>query len=199
MWARLKRQNFAGSKVLSLPPEDLALILCVHGAKHCFARLEWICDVAELIRSHQEIDWARVIRQARKQGSERMVLLGLFLAMALLGAKLPEAVRQRVESDSLVRALASQVREALFREPGSAPGAFEDNAYRIMMRERWWDRLRLGFYYSLHYLRTRLTPNERDRAVLPLPDFLSFLYYMIRPVRLTAKCGMDFLKSLKSS
>jgi hypothetical protein len=35
-------------------PEDMLLFLCVHGGKHQWTRLAWICDVAEFIREAQE-------------------------------------------------------------------------------------------------------------------------------------------------
>lgn len=85
----------AGETVLSFHPEDLLLILCVHGAKHYWARLNWICDIAELIRGHQGIHWERVMEQAVRLRSERILFLGLLLAGNLLGAALPENILQR--------------------------------------------------------------------------------------------------------
>ncbi|HEU4772572.1 MAG TPA: nucleotidyltransferase family protein, partial [Candidatus Udaeobacter sp.] len=47
LWNRLTRTSFCGRDVLSLSPEDSLLVLCIHGSKHCWERLAWICDVAE--------------------------------------------------------------------------------------------------------------------------------------------------------
>src|SRR3712207_8653927 len=37
------------------------LILCVHGTKHIWGRLSWICDVAELLRTQPDMDWEYVL------------------------------------------------------------------------------------------------------------------------------------------
>ena len=36
-------------------------------------------------------------------------------------------------------------------------------------------------------IRVALTPSSTDRAWLPLPPFLYFLYYLLRPLRLVQK------------
>ena len=40
--------------VPGLAPEILLIILCVHGSKHAWELLKWVCDVAELVRSHPD-------------------------------------------------------------------------------------------------------------------------------------------------
>jgi hypothetical protein len=65
------------------------------------------------------------------------------------------------------------------------------------MRERLRDRVPYLLYHLPGYL---LTPNEKDRAFLPLPTSLSFLYYLIRPIRLVSVHGpMLLFKALLSS
>src|SRR5215204_537674 len=72
LWKRVEPRRLAGEEVLTFSPEDLLLILCVHGAKHCWRVLEWICGVAELIRTNESLKWTQVIDQAKGTGSERM-------------------------------------------------------------------------------------------------------------------------------
>jgi hypothetical protein len=73
------------------------VILCVHGTKHVWERLGWICDVAELIRAHPAMDWQRVMALAKSSKSLRMVQLGLFLAHTVLQAELPEHVWKKLK------------------------------------------------------------------------------------------------------
>jgi hypothetical protein len=197
LWERLERISIAGKDVLSIPSEDLLLILCVHGAKHCFGRLEWICDIAELVHAHQDLDWLRTIEQARALGSERMLLLGLFLANDLLQAPLPREIQQRIEADSNVKLLGEQTRKLLLLKTTGMPSSYEANSYRLKLRERRQDKLRLGFHYFSRYLRTSVSPNGRDMALLPLPGPLSFLYYVLRPIRLITKFGLKLLRDLR--
>ena len=50
LWRSLHRTRIAGREVPSLSPEVLLLFLCVHGAKHLWSRLQWLGDVARLVR-----------------------------------------------------------------------------------------------------------------------------------------------------
>jgi hypothetical protein len=68
LWSRLDRISLGGSDVCTFSPEDLLLILCVQGFKDAWKRLKHICDVAEVIRVHQDIDWDRVVEQADASG-----------------------------------------------------------------------------------------------------------------------------------
>ena len=67
------------------------MFLCAHGAKHLWARLGWLCDLARLIQMEQGIDWSEVFDQTRRSHTTRMILLGLLLADNLLGVELPAA------------------------------------------------------------------------------------------------------------
>jgi len=62
----------------------------VHGTKHRWERLRWICDVAELIRVREDVKWETLMRVAESLGSRHMLSLGLYLAHDVLGAPLPE-------------------------------------------------------------------------------------------------------------
>ena len=89
LWARLDQVSMYDTTVRTLAPEDLLLMLCAHGAKHLWEKLGWICDIAELVRTHRGMDWDRVAAQARELRSERILGLGLLLASDLLGADVP--------------------------------------------------------------------------------------------------------------
>lgn len=190
LWERLEPISLAATTVLNLPPEDLLLLLCMHGCKHLWERLRWICDVAEFIRVHQEIDWERVMDQAGSMGSERMLRLGLFLAHDLLGATLSDPVLRRVQADPVVKSVAGEVRPKLFADIPERPGDVERLIFYFRMRKGWRDRLGYSSGYLVQYLRIALVPSAKDRALLPLPAFLSFLYYLVRPIRMVGKYGL---------
>ncbi len=191
LWQRLDAVTVAGRPVPHFDPEDLLLILCVHGAKHLWQRLQWICDLAELCRIHRELDWPRLLDRAGRIGGRRMVALGLLLAHEVLGAELPENVLAGVRRDRAVGALAADVRSWLFRRR-RVEGTLEQSLFYLKMRERPRDKAR----YALHLARARLRPTARDRAWLPLPPALSCLYYGLRPIRLAVQHGPMLLRSL---
>ena len=186
-WQTDQRLSVSNHNLRTLPPEDLVLPLCVHGAKHCWERLGWICDLAELMRANTEIDWRQLLEEAGKTDSDRMVLLGLYLASDLLGAPLPEEVSRRAQSDRQVQSLARHVYATLFGKAMNQNRLNYELFYlRAMKRQR--DRVR-------HFL-DHLAPTPLEWDLLPLPPSLSFLHYLLRPIRLAGKHGLKLMNRL---
>jgi hypothetical protein len=184
LWERRQALPLPGAAVATphLSPEDLLLILCVHGTKHLWTRLAWICDVAETVRAYPDLNWERVFRMARETDSERMLHLGLHLANDLLASALPDPIASRLSADPTTSALARQVQVWLFRD--TAPTLREEFRFHRQIRKQLRSRLSYYRHYFRVGARTVLTPNEKDRAGLSLPPFLSFMYYLLRPIRL---------------
>ena len=181
LWEDTETISLAGREIRTLSQENLLLFLCVHGGKHGWERLGWVCDIAEIIRSRKGMDWKQVIKQAGALRSERMLFLGLYLASDLLEAPLPEEIRARAHSDAAVKSLAAQVRERLFREV-PLPGVFESWRFQVRIRDRLWDGCRYCFGLVM-------TPTGLELTLIPLPAVLFPLYYVLRPMRLALKHG----------
>jgi hypothetical protein len=184
LWERRQALPLPGAAVATphLSPEDLLLILCVHGTKHLWTRLAWICDVAETVRAYPDLNWERVFRMARETDSERMLHLGLHLANDLLASALPDPIASRLSAEPATSALARQVQGWLYRD--TAPTLREEFRFHRQIRKQLRSRLSYYRHYFRVGARTVLTPNEKDRAELSLPPFLSFMYYLLRPIRL---------------
>ncbi|MGH9602842.1 MAG: nucleotidyltransferase domain-containing protein, partial [Terriglobales bacterium] len=91
--------------VPSLSPEDLLLVLCVHGAKHAWERAAWIVDVAELLRVYPALDFTYVAQQASAARARRHLRVGLGLAHQLLEVQLPPEFAREIEQDAMARSL----------------------------------------------------------------------------------------------
>jgi hypothetical protein len=184
VWSRLVRVKLAGREAECLAPEDLLISLCVHGTKHLWERLAWICDVAELLKSQPRLDWAAVRGRARAAGTERMLLLGLRLARGLLDAPLPDEIERRAAAEPSLERLAETVTARLFEGPGHGPpGLLSSISFNLLARRGLAERVRyFGFIF---------TPTDGDLAVLTLPGPLSFVYYLLRPFRLLLKGGPE--------
>jgi len=186
LWERLEPVSLAGTTVFNFSPEDLLLILCMHGAAHRWERLGWICDVAQLISVHQRLNWEWVMEQAKTLNSVRVIFLGLFLVNDLFGTLLPEEVLLLMQTDPVAKALATQVQKRLFYNSDETSSLFERSLFHIKMRERLQERIKYCLFV--------MTPNVRDLLFVPLPIYLSFLYYLVRPIRLFGKYGLSSLK-----
>lgn len=186
LWQRLETITIGRKELLMLSAEDLVMVLCLHGFTHFWERLGWICDVAGLIDRRRDIDWPLLLDNAARQGSRRVLSLGLILASELLEAPLPPEVWRTVRADPVVRTLAEQVQQRLFAQDTAASGVFEEARIQLRMRERKRDKVR-------SFLRLALTPRVYDWMILPLPGWLFFLYYLLRPLRLAGKYGAKLL------
>jgi hypothetical protein len=183
LWQRTQWIELEGQRVPALGDEDLLLALCVHGSKHTWSQLSWICDVAELIHARPGLDWRAMVERSRRLEAERMLALGLHLADSLLGAQLPPQAVTLVDSDREIEGLAQDVARKLFVETRRLAASQQSlllKDFHLRLRESRWRRLR-------HLARTALIPTHEDWAALALPRSLSFLYYLTRPLRLTAK------------
>ncbi len=179
LWKNAQLKPFANKMILTLPPEDLILILCSQGAKDCWIQLNRICDIAELIRTSGDIDWQLVYDRASQLRMTRILLLGLLLVHDLLEVELPKTILQKIQANPLLHSLASQIYTQLFSQTESyiQNWKVESSFFHLKMIQHPWDKVRYCFEHLL-------VPTIADRVFVPLPQFLSFLYYLLRPIRL---------------
>jgi hypothetical protein len=175
-----------GKEVTALSGEDLLLVLCAHGAKHLWMALGWICDVAELLRVHRVMNWSAVLEESRFLRCERILFLGLLLAQELLEAPVPDELVSRARLDPAIQALKAQVYRQTFRAQDSGPWGVRNALFHLRARER----LRDGLRYALSLA---FTPTVADWTALNVPASLSFVHYLVRPLRLAGKYGESLL------
>lgn len=177
LWRRSVELPMAGRSVPALRPDDLLLVLALHGTKHAWERLAWICDVAELLRIEPDLDWDAVLAESDRMRCERALHLALALARELLAAPLPRSIALRLAADPALPGLLGHVRDRLFVPPRSGAGTF---GFHLATRSTAGAKaaLVLGSLTAL---------NQRDLQVVSLPDAALPLYFLVRPVRLAGK------------
>jgi len=169
---RYERRSFLGREILALAPADLLLVLCAHGAKHAWSEPHLVRDLARLLEiSAHGLSWSDLLRHAAAIGARRILLLGLYLA-AREDAPVPAEILSQAQADKAVVHLAGRVRI----------GNPESHRFFLETRERLRDKLACA-------ARLALTPTEQDYSLLPLPAFLSPLYYPLHAVRVAGKYG----------
>jgi len=183
--ARLTPVSLTGSSVLSFLPEVMLLILCVHGSKHRWTRLQWVCDVAELIRAHPQMDWEIVLGLASRLGGQRMLTLGIVLAHDLIGTILRAEELKRFTQDKVAESLVRELRPQLFLEGEGVHDSGEPSAFYLKLRERWWDKTKYAMYLCVNR-----KPVAKARGSWPLPVSLTCLYYLLWPILLVGKYGL---------
>ena len=177
LWKDLSTIKLNGRAVKTLATEDLLFALCVHGSRHLWQRLAWICDIDRLIRINPTIDWSALTERAKRANAARMFLLGPALAARLFGTDLPEAIVKEIAGDERIGGLCDEIRARLFDGPEqSALPLFTVIRFNLLIRSGWRSRIRYG--------RFLFAPTDSDLEAVRLSSGFHFMYYVLRPFRL---------------
>jgi hypothetical protein len=182
LWTRVRTFRLAEQSAFTLSPEDLLLTLCVYSTKMHWRRLRRICDVAELIRAHPDLDWDAILTRAHAHGVTRMLFVGLNLARELLECEIPEAVEKPALGDAKAGALTGRARKWMLASLPLVIPPTESTRFVLDSLERVRDKLR-------YLLRLAFVPTDEDWARQPLPTFLIPLYAILRPFALLKRSG----------
>lgn len=166
-----------GMSVPTLSHEDTLLFLCLHGAKHGWERLSWICDLGWLLHRHPEIDWDQVLVGARHCRSERILRLALILATKVTRVDLPPEIQRFMLSDARAASLASEIIVPIF-EGKQSPAA----TARLIVA------MQPSLARKLHTTwLIATTPSAADWLAFRHLPFPPYTYPFFRPLRLLGR------------
>ncbi|HEU0298254.1 MAG TPA: nucleotidyltransferase family protein [Longimicrobium sp.] len=177
--ARARPVPIGGGEVAAPADDDLFLALCLHGAKHRWARLEWLAAAAALAR-RAELDLDGALDRATGIGARRTVLLALLLFRDALGMPPTESIDRTLAADPPLAELAAEARGLWLRADADEYDAPGKVRFNFRLRDGAADRVR----YAARWL---FTPTPEDWAWLALPDALAPLHRLLRPLRLAAR------------
>jgi hypothetical protein len=181
LFGRLVDVELDGREIAAPAIEDHLILICIHGAKHFWARLMWIADVAALIARHPEMDWASALQAARDVGAETMLHGGLLLATNVLQVDLPSEVLAEAKASGAACALTAQAARWLPTAGETPPGLVERGLFRMRMR----GGVAPGASYLLRLL---FSPTEEDWDANAKQE-RRFADVVKRPFRLAKKHG----------
>lgn len=190
IWSRLETMTFEGTTIHSFSPEDLVLALCAHGAKHYWAQMKYLSDLAGLIERYQ-IDWDQVNTIAVETGLKRILNVSLLLIHDLLDVRIPEQFISEIKTDGTTRKLALDLTERLFAKADTKNAVFE-SLFWLRTRERLKDKARYLFLLVME-------PTKEDMDIISLPNHLFSLYRIIRPARLFYQYGLKKRRDERSA
>ena len=166
--------SLADYQLPQFAPEVMVLYLCFHGSKHCWQSLKWVCDLAEFIGSHPDLDWQQIEKQARQLKLNTMFHLGLLLAHNFYQAPIPPSLIAKSEKNHQANMLFTQVRKLIFNRRFTQ---WEDYVFIFNLTDSWQGKIK--FLSGLLF-----TPTEKELEAVKLPRWLFPLYRIIRPYRL---------------
>src|ERR1035437_5074663 len=187
VWNGIKPCVIFDREVWSFSSQDMFVFLAVHGGKHGWSSLKWLCDLAEFVRSNPELNWPGLFKRAEALGAARTCRLGIYLAAELLQAEVPSSVVCAAREDAQVRDLAQDVRKRM-QEPRNLD-SIEGQIFNLRLKERFHDKVRYVF------LQCTRCSGEEERF-LSLPSILSFMYIFVRPIWLLRRYGFSVLKRM---
>ncbi len=181
----------AGRHARTLAAPDLLVVLCVQLAKDAGEERDGpplikVCDIAELMRSHPQLDWHATVRIARDEGVLRVLCLGVAVAAKLLGTRIPEEIERLIRDVPDLDALVRHVEERVFDEGHrryTRPELLDRLTWNAAIRERFRDRNRT----VIALMQDVFVPNDPEYALVRLPRSLFPLYRLVRPARLAWK------------
>lgn len=181
-WDCSRPADFLGAPMRIFAPEDELFMLLLHGSKHLWSDLIWLCDLAAFLRAHPAIDWRAVYDRADAVRARRFIALGILMASDLLDLPFPSAAIDSARADRAMSRLAADLIAHYF-DPRPAPPRLTLTEFRRQLRLR----ARRDRPALIGYQLAIWQPSPADRAFLPLPPRLHFLYNVLRPLRLALK------------
>lgn len=174
VWERRTTVALGGHRVPALAPEDMLLLLCVHGSKHRWSALKWLVDLVQYASS-RTIEWEAVLHRADQIGARRMLGLSFLLAERLLEYPVPAPIEPIARADRGLGVLVRQVSASLASV--SAPSVRDTTLFRFRMGDRRLQRWRYLWDVAMR-------PTQAELNTLRLPALLAGLYWLYRPLRL---------------
>jgi hypothetical protein len=165
-----------GIRLPTLAQDELFAYLCVHGATHAWSRMKWIADVAGLLKDHDAAGLERLYRRSLELGVGRCSAQALLLCQELFGLELPEHLATELRTDAATKRL---VRIALAAMGGrNAETELDDTVLGTVPIHLSHFLLAPGWRYAASEVR-RKSLSHHDRATIPLPRPLHFLYPLL--------------------
>jgi hypothetical protein len=163
LWRRVRRETIGGFTLPMLPPDDMLIILLMHGAKHMWGSLHWLYDLSAFVQRHPDFDWSALLAETARRGVKRLTLVSFVTAEQVLGLPLPAALEQAVDADPVARAMARFNADLLFDPtPLDTPsGQLRFVLYQLLMREF----LPEQAAYLIYTLRHRRSPATRTLLI----------------------------------
>lgn len=164
----------------TIEDEMLLVYLCLHGSKHMWERIEWICDIDRLVRN-RVYDWEKIDKYSNSIDLSNGIFLGFALARRMFDTPIPKELNCYLNTP-VIDNLIMQVMESMERYD------FEENFTRnktiffFQMQLYTKRREKIKFFLNVIF-----NISEEDCQTFYLKDEQKWLYLFLRPYRLMKK------------
>ena len=196
-WNRLEPITIAGQEILTLSPHDLLLYLCMNALKDDWVILRYACDISGLIQSHPNLNWQKLQDESHNLKIDRIFHMSLLIVHQLLDTPIPNRVLQSAQQDYWAQLSANWIYRKYRGQLGqSKPIFFSGFLLKLIALKYGRDRLLYLSGIVTRFSKLAFVINYRDTNFIKLPSSLSFLYYIVRPIRFVVEHKMNLFKLL---
>jgi Uncharacterised nucleotidyltransferase len=193
LWDRCQNVVLQGMTFPNLSSEDLLTVLCLDLAKDIAQvrnlRLIKVIDIVELLSRDPNISWDRLLDRLTRTGARGVVSLGVQTADFICGIEMPVKARKTIYAHTSLQPIVESTRKSVFSaDPESVEIFRQPHLNREMftvvkLRERLSDKIMVLF----RFMKPVVLRIDKEREIIYLPPVFYFVYYLIRPIRLTTK------------
>ncbi|SDO00269.1 nucleotidyltransferase domain-containing protein [Alkalicoccus daliensis] len=174
LWKERRYVDFGQSNIPVMGTEHLFAFLAVHGARHGWSRLRWLCDMNELLK--QDIHWAKL---EEILGDQKLIAgTALALCQQLFHRQLPEETASWMQSEKVMKI----TENTMFYLSRKVELHAEVVPEYVSKYHRKYLFSLLSVRRKLLFVSSFLYPYPEDVAILKMPKSLYFLYIPIRPL-----------------
>ena len=190
LWERREERPFMGGKTAVMGADDRYPALFIHAAEHGFLRLRWLLDLYEL-QKKPGFSWERIFGLMEQQGVGAVLLESMLVMYRLRLSNLKDVDGDRFSLTGGEGGVALRVAPELEKTAKQA-AALCDGVWPLLVQERrptdpeWkaYDRLLPRAVYGktpIQWVLTAMGPTVYEFELIDLPDWLFWLYFIIRP------------------
>ncbi|MFH2124848.1 MAG: nucleotidyltransferase family protein [Pseudomonadota bacterium] len=175
----LAKTAFNNCPTLALTNEMLFVFLCLHGNKHYWAKLDYVCSIAELLSAAPDLDWDVIMELGKKYRMTKRILISLSLASMLFASVIPEKMESLFSNNHAITGIAEDIiKNELSRNS-------EESKVHPLIRTMLYQPAAMDSKIdaSRFILRSLIIP-EHDTCYSPhIPDALFPLFFLYKPYR----------------
>lgn len=175
LWDRKQESLLTRNSVFILGNEDLFLFLVSHGSRHGWSRLRWLQDIEFLTKVN--LDWNKIVKLLKKYYYSYVGGQALILGSNLLNVKITKDMEYLTESrraERLAQEAHFYIRQMVNLHTEPVPKDIADYHKKHLFSL-------MSYQQKFLFITSFLFPYPEDAEVLPLPKFLHFLYFPLRP------------------
>ncbi len=172
-----------GKRIYGLKNEENFIYLIIHGSKHAWKRLRWLCDIYELMKA-RTLDWNSVVNKAEELGVAYLLEQTLLLLHRLYHYP-REAELELKPRDKRIAGYLARKALLFLCSSDDTPEIYGHALYYEYKKYMLvWNR---GSLRKLSYIAGHFVPKREDLQKKEFRDRFFFLYYLWRLLQILSR------------